>query len=54
VPAWFDEFESKTENPVSLPIGTHSDPEDQEEEERIKNTDYERLVNVKRLLFKIN
>jgi hypothetical protein len=22
VPAWFDEFESRTENPVSMPIGT--------------------------------
>jgi len=40
VPAWFDAFEAKTETPVALPPGTLSDPEDQEEEERIKNTDY--------------
>ena len=54
VPAWFDEFEVKTENPVIVPPGTHSDPKDDEEEEKIRNTDYERLVNVKRMLFKIN
>ncbi len=54
VPAWFDEFEIKAENPVIVPPGTHSDPEDDAEEEKLKNTDHQRLINVKKMLFKIN
>lgn len=44
----------QTETPVIVPPGTHSDPEDDEEEEKMRNTDYERLANIKRMLFKIN
>jgi hypothetical protein len=40
MPAWFDEFEVKTENPIVIAPGTHSDPEDDEEEEKLRNTDY--------------
>ena len=54
MPAWFDDFEVQTETPVIVPPGTHSDPEEDEEEEKMRNTDYERLANVKRMLFKIN
>ena len=54
VPAWFDDFEVRTENPVVVQPGTLSDPEDDEEEEKMRNTDTERLANVKRMLFKIN
>ena len=54
MPAWFDDFEVQTETPVIVPPGTHSDPEEDEEEEKMRNTDYERLANIKRMLFKIN
>jgi hypothetical protein len=54
VPAWFDDFEVQTETPIIVPPGTHSDPEEDEEEEKMRNTDYDRLANIKRMLFKIN
>jgi hypothetical protein len=54
VPAWFDDFEVKAETPVVVLPGTHSDPEDDAEEEKLKNTDHERLAKVKKMLFKIN
>ena len=54
MPAWFDDFEVRSETPVTVAPGTHSDAEDEAEEERARNTDYVRLQMVKKMLFKVN
>ena len=53
IPAWFDTFEIRTENPVAAPVH-HSDASEDEDDEESRNSDPERLVKIKLLLFKIH
>ena len=53
VPAWFDDFEVITENPVAISMQPTNDSDEDEEEAANRNKDFERLASIKRLLFSV-
>ena len=54
VPAWFDDFEVITENPVAITLQPTADSDEDEDEAANRNKDFERLASVKRLLFNVH
>lgn len=51
VPAWFDDFEVITENPVAITMQPTNDSDEDEDEAANRNKDFERLTSIKKLLF---
>ncbi len=55
IPAWFDDFEVLTENPVAITLQpTNDSDEDDEDEAANRNKDQARLAAIKGMLFKIH